>query len=190
MGSAVATAAKKGSPKSPVVIVGESLGPQKSRIPFDGGSGRLLDRALLEAGKTKDAVFTTNVVDWHPTNGHRLTRQDIASETPRLKREIEAVAPKLVICLGQVAAKSLRSLLPDARELSWPFTPPRIRIDNGPALLFALHPSAALRARNKLREEERDRFIDLYVSSLARALRWSFQDEAASVANQSARAIR
>ena len=37
---------KKGSRTSPVVIVGESLGPQKSRIPFDGGSGRLLDRAL------------------------------------------------------------------------------------------------------------------------------------------------
>lgn len=67
---------RKGSQRSPVVIVGESLGPQKSRIPFDGGRGRLLDRALKEAGRTKDEVFTTNVVDWHgPTTigsrGHR-----------------------------------------------------------------------------------------------------------------------
>jgi uracil-DNA glycosylase len=57
-------AAKKGSPNSPVVIVGESLGAQKSGIPFDGGSGRLLKSALTEAGVTKDDVFTTNVVDW------------------------------------------------------------------------------------------------------------------------------
>ena len=177
MRSTVATAANKGSSNSPVVIVGESLGPQKSRIPFDGGSGRLLDRALREARKTKDAVFTTNVVDWHPSDGHRLTRQDIASETPRLKRELDAVSPKLVICLRKVAATTLRTLYPDAPALRWPFTAPRRRIDNGPALLFALHPSAALRERNKLPEEEREPYERRYVSSLASALRWSFQSD-------------
>jgi uracil-DNA glycosylase family 4 len=177
MRSTVATGAKKGSRNSPVVIVGESLGPQKSRIPFDGGSGRLLDLALREAGKTKDAVFTTNVVDWHPLNTYRLTRQDIDSEIPRLKRELDSVSPKLVICLGKVAATTLRTLYPDARELCSPFTAPRKRIDNGPALLFALHPSAAIRERNKLPEEERERYERRYVSSLARALRWSFQSD-------------
>lgn len=115
----MATASKKGSPDSPVVIVGESLGRQRSRIPFDGGSGRLLNRALEEAGTTKDAVFTTNVVDWHPLNSYQLTQRDISNETPRLKRELDAVSPKLVICLGKVAETTLRTLYPDARIFRW-----------------------------------------------------------------------
>ena len=64
--------------------------------------GRLLVSALGKAGVTRDDVFITNVVDWHPTNNHRITRQDIESGKPRLKRELEGVSPKLVICLGKV----------------------------------------------------------------------------------------
>lgn len=91
-------------------------------------------------------MFITNVVDWHPRNGYRLTRQDIDFEIPRLRSELKYVSPKLVICLGRIAATTLRTLYPEARELRWPFTAPRKPIDNGPALLFALHPSAAIRA--------------------------------------------
>ncbi|MDV3136821.1 uracil-DNA glycosylase family protein, partial [Mycobacterium sp. 29Ha] len=162
-----------------VVIVGESLGRQKSRIPFDGGSGRLLDRALKQAGRTKDQVFTTNVVDWHPPNDYRLTRQDIDNEIPRLKGELEAIHPKLVICLGKLAATTLRTLYPEASQLPWPFSAPRKQIDH-PALLFTLHPSAALRQRNKLPEEEREPYERRYVSSLAAALRWSFESDDAT----------
>jgi len=175
--TARSTAGSKGSQGSPVVIVGESLGPQKSRIPFDGGSGRLLDRALKEAGRTKNEVFTTNVVDWHPPNNYRLTQQDIDSELPRLTGELDAIHPKLVVCLGKVAATTLRTLYPEAPELPWPFTAPRTQIDKNPALLFALHPSAALRHRNKLPEEEREPYESRYVSSLAGALRWSFESD-------------
>ncbi len=175
MRSTVARAVKKGSRTSPVVIVGESLGPQDSRIPFDGGCGWLLDRALAEADKTKDDVFTTNVVDWHPTNNYQITRQDIESGKPRLKRELKAVSPKLVICFGEVAATTLRDLCPGAQFSRSPFRAPRNRIDSCPALLFVLHPSAAIRERNKLPEEEREPYVQRYVSSLARALQWSFQ---------------
>ncbi|WNG89225.1 uracil-DNA glycosylase family protein [Mycobacterium sp. ITM-2016-00317] len=169
--------AMKGSPASPVVIVGESLGSQKSRIPFDGGSGRLLDQALKEANRTKDEVFTTNVVDWHPTNDYRLTRQDIDEELPRLTAELDAIRPRLVICLGQVAATTVRPLYPEAPELPWPFTAPPTPITKDPALLYALHPSAALRRRNKLPREEREPYERGYVASLAQALRWSFESE-------------
>jgi uracil-DNA glycosylase len=139
----------------------------------------LLDRALREAGKTKGDVFTTNVVDWHPTNNYRIARHDIESGKARLKRQLKVISPKLVICLGEVAATTLRDLYPDARKLRWPFRA-RKPINNGPALLFALHPSAALRARNKLPVEEREPYVRQYVSSLARALRWSFQGDSSS----------
>lgn len=177
MTTSMAMKAKKGSRASPVVIVGESLGPQKSRIPFDGGSGRLLDLALQQADIPKEAVFTTNVVDWHPTNGYRITRQDIENGKHHLKRELKTLSPKLIICLGKVSAATLRDLYPEARELRWPFIAPRTRIDNGPALLLALHPSAALRERNKLPVDEREPYELRYVSSLTRALRWSFRSD-------------
>ncbi|MEZ0343127.1 uracil-DNA glycosylase family protein [Mycobacterium sp. pV006] len=173
-------AGKKGSRESPVVIVGESLGRQKSQIPFDGGSGRLLDRALQEAGRNKHEVFTTNVVDWHPPSGYRLTQLDIEKEVPRLKAELDAIQPKLVVCLGKVAATTLRSLYPQAPELHWPFTVPAKNLGEKPALLFVLHPSAALRARNKLPKEEREPYERRYMSSLAAALRWSFESDGPS----------
>lgn len=169
---------KKGSPTSPVVIVGESLGRQESGIPFDGGSGRLLDRALAEAGRDKSAVYTTNVVDWHPPSGYRLTPQDIRAEKPRLKNELEAIRPDLVICLGKIAATAVRDLYPKAPEL--PSDGERIPMDDGPALMFALHPSAALRARNRLPAEERDTYERRYVSGLAGALRWGFERDGLS----------
>lgn len=122
-------------------------------------------------------MFTTNVVDWHPTNNYRITRQDIESGKPRLKRELKAVSPKLVICFGEVAATTLRDLYPGAQFSSSPFRAPRKRIDNGPALLFVKHPSSAIRERNKLPEEEREPYVRRYVSSLVRALRWSFQSD-------------
>jgi DNA polymerase len=51
-----------GSAQSPVMVVGQSLcGPcMATQIPFTGGSGRFLDRALAAAGLVKEAVFTTN----------------------------------------------------------------------------------------------------------------------------------
>ncbi|MEZ0383772.1 uracil-DNA glycosylase family protein [Mycobacterium sp. pW045] len=168
----------KGSPTSPVVIVGESLGRQKSGIPFDGGSGRLLDRALKEAGRTKDEVFTTNVVDWHPPSGYRLTQQDINAEIPRLEHELDIIRPKLAICLGKIAGTALQTLYPEAPELPWPFSPPDKQIEkHHPALLLALHPAAALRRRNQLPKEECEPYERQYVSSLARALRWSFESD-------------
>ncbi|KUH86589.1 hypothetical protein AU186_05095 [Mycobacterium sp. GA-1999] len=136
----------------------------------------MLDRALKEAGKRKDEVFTTNVVDWHPPSGYRLTQQDIDEEKPRLKGELDAIQPKLVICLGKIAATTLRTLYPEAPELPWPFTTPDKQIEKAPALLFALHPSAVLRQRNKLPQEERKLYERRYVSTLTRALRWSFEN--------------
>lgn len=173
------TVNKKGSTESPVVIVGESLGAQKSGIPFDGGSGRLLDSALKEAGRTKSQVFTTNVVDWHPANDYRFTQQDLGIELPRLQSELETIDPRLIIGLGKLAETTLRTLYPAAPEFPWPFTEDQQRIDQKPALLFVLHPSAALRHRNKLPEAERDLYERGYVSSLAQAIRWGFEEDTA-----------
>ena len=158
-----------GSAHSPVVIVGQSLcGPcMATQIPFTGGSGRFLDRALTAAGLAKANVFTTNVVHCHPPNNRPSLPHEIANCRPYLARQIDIVAPRLIICLGRDARAALELIQPTAPVLPWPFTRPR----KAPAaqdptrLLFAPHPSWIAR------QPRTDQ--DAYVDSLTAALRWA-----------------
>jgi len=166
-----------GSVYSPVVIVGQSLCHQcmDSQIPFTGGSGKLIDEALNLAGIDKDQAFITNVVHCHPHDHPRDNRasypHEIENCTPYLHRELDIVGPRLVIGLGRDAAAVLQAHYPDTEPLPWPFVAPReFRVR--PALLLGPHPSHVLMpwVRNKrpgIREE--------FVTSLERALKWSFR---------------
>lgn len=159
-----------GSPHSPVVIVGQSLcGPcMATQIPFTGGSGRFLDRALAGANLTKQAVFTTNVVHCHPPDNRASLPHEISNCRPYLARELDIVGPRLVVGLGRDARDALQHLEPAARVLPWPFIRPRkTPADTAPRrMLFAPHPSWIAR---QPRAEQ-----DAYVSSLTNALRWAF----------------
>ncbi len=159
-----------GSPQSPVMIVGQSLcGPcMATQIPFTGGSGRFLDRALAAADLAKDAVFTTNVVHCHPPNNRPSLPHEIDNCRPYLSREIDIVAPRLIIGLGRDARAALEHLRPTEPVLPWPFTRPRKPpTDADPTrFLFAPHPSWIAR---RPRTEQDD-----YVAQLARALKWAF----------------
>jgi DNA polymerase len=158
-----------GSHQSPVMIVGQSLcGPcMATQIPFTGGSGRFLDRALADAKLAKDAVFTTNVVHCHPPKNRPSLPHEVDNCRPYLAREINIVAPRLIIGLGRDARASLEQLQPAAPVLPWPFTRPRKRpTETDPTrLLFAPHPSWIARQPRAVQDD--------YVASLATALRWA-----------------
>jgi uracil-DNA glycosylase len=159
-----------GSPHSPVVIVGQSLcGPcMATQIPFTGGSGRFLDRALAGAKLAKEAVFTTNVVHCHPPKNRPSLPHEIDNCRPYLDREIAIVEPRLMIGLGRDARAALEHLDPHAPVLPWPFSRPRKPpTDTDPTrLLFAPHPSWIAR---QPRTEQDD-----YVAHLTSALKWAF----------------
>ncbi|MDZ4265824.1 MAG: uracil-DNA glycosylase [Mycobacterium sp.] len=157
-----------GSAQSPVMIVGQSLcGPcMATQIPFTGGSGRFLDRALDAATLTKESVFTTNVVHCHPPNNRPSLPHEIDNCRPYLAREIAIVAPRLIICLGRDARAALELLQPAAPVLPWPFNRPRKTTTDSACVLFAPHPSWIAR------QPRADQ--DAYVVSLAAALRWAF----------------
>nr|WP_269435175.1 uracil-DNA glycosylase family protein [Mycobacterium gordonae] len=85
-----------------------------------------------------------------------------------LHRELEIVRPLLVITLGRDAQRVLSFLYPRARIVKLPFAIPRKRNPNAvPYVFHAKHPSWIKRQHNDELEEE-------YVSSLAAAIRWSF----------------
>lgn len=163
-----------GSPQSPVVVVGQSLCGKpcmRAQIPFTGGSGRFLNLGLERAGLTKSDIFTTNVVHCHPPDNRPSLPHEIENCRPYLLRELEIIQPRLVVGLGKDASAALRDVYPTADELPWPFAAPRGRSQRttaSPKLLAVPHPSWIKWQPQEEREE--------YVESLARALRWAFQE--------------
>jgi probable DNA metabolism protein len=101
---------------APLMFVGEQPGDEEDIAgrPFVGPAGRLFDRALEEAGVPRTETYVTNAVKhfkFKPTGRRRLHQSpdagDIAHYRPFLKREIEIVAPKLVVSLGATALRAL-----------------------------------------------------------------------------------
>jgi DNA polymerase len=105
-----------GNSQAALVLVGEAPGEVEVREgrPFVGPAGRLLDRALETAGLSRDTVWTTNVVKCRPvqSEGRVLrnrapTAAEIRLWRPLLDEELRLLAPRVMLCLGAVAAKAL-----------------------------------------------------------------------------------
>lgn len=151
----------RGPDSARMVLVGEQPGDVEDQqgAPFVGPAGRLLVRAVEEAGIDKSAVYVTNAVKHfrftHTTSGRRLHQTPDASHLtacrPWLSAELNAIRPELVVLLGASAAKSLLGQ-------QFRVTRQRGQILPGPQgsgaqLLATLHPSAVLRTPPEGREE-------------------------------------
>lgn len=155
---------------SRLMLVGEQPGNDEDLEgkPFLGPAGKLLDRALAEAGIERSEAYVTNVVKhfkWEPRGKRRIHAKPNAAEVtacvPWLQAEIRLVEPKLVVCLGATAAQALLGR-------TFRVTQQRGQILAGqPSMLATVHPSSILRAPDEAtREEEIIRFIsDLSVAS-------------------------
>src|SRR5437867_4913099 len=106
----------EGARNAQVMFVGEQPGNDEdlSGHPFVGPAGKLLDRALAEAGIDRAAVYVTNVVKhfkWESRGKRRIHKKPSAREVaacrPWLDTEIALVKPKAIVCLGATAAQSL-----------------------------------------------------------------------------------
>src|SRR5207237_8396584 len=81
---------------------------------FVGPAGKLLDKALVEAGIERDEVYVTNTVKhfkWEPKGKRRIHKKpngrEIAACRPWLEAELEVLKPKVLVCLGATAAQAL-----------------------------------------------------------------------------------
>jgi DNA polymerase len=168
-----------GPASASLVLVGEQPGDQEDIAgkPFVGPVGRILDRALADAGIDRAAVYVTNAVKRfrrRPSAGGKRRLHDKPSIThiraclPWLEAEIAAVDPELIVALGATAAQTLlgrkfRIGRGRGAVLESPWGP----------VLATIHPSSVLRARD---DETRGRELDGLVGDLrqaARALRRS-----------------
>ncbi len=96
-----------GNESAAVVFVGEAPGATEDQVgrPFMGRAGKLLDELLAEAGLARDDVWITNVVKARPPKNRDPKAPEIAHWMPVLQREIELIAPKLIVPLGRHALK-------------------------------------------------------------------------------------
>jgi DNA polymerase len=98
-----------GNPAAEIMLVGEGPGADEDRVgkPFVGRAGQLLDRMLGSIGLDRDKVFIANMVPWRPPGNRDPTPEELALCAPFLHRQIELVAPKILVTLGNVPTQAL-----------------------------------------------------------------------------------
>lgn len=163
----------EGPPTARVVLIGEQPGDREDieGHPFVGPAGRLLDRALEEAGIDRSAVYVTNAVKhfkFKATERKRRLHQkpnarEIGACHPWLEAELAILNPDLIIALGATAAQSLRgSAFRVTRERG-----KILPVSAERRFLATVHPSSILRApTDAAREEAYGSFVrDLQVGA-------------------------
>jgi DNA polymerase len=99
----------RGQPHARLMIVGEAPGRDEDiqGKPFVGRAGQLLDKMLAAIGLGENDVHVTNVVYWRPPGNRTPTPQEVQVCRPFIERQIELVAPDVVMTLGGPAATAL-----------------------------------------------------------------------------------
>jgi len=158
----------EGRKSAELMLVGEQPGDKEDLEgePFVGPAGRLLDRALEEAGIDRSAAYVTNAVKhfkWKPRGKRRLHQTPRAGEIeackPWLAAEVEAIKPQALLAMGATATRSLfgskfKVLKDRGRQIDSPLAP---------VAAVTIHPSAILRVRER---DEREAEFAAFVADL------------------------
>jgi uracil-DNA glycosylase family protein len=163
----------EGPEGAPIMLLGEQPGDYEDVAgkPFVGPAGKIMDRALEEAGIDRSQVYVTNAVKhfkWDPRGKRRIHKKpssrEIAACRPWLEAELRLVKPRLLVCLGATAAQAIFGP-------SFRVTRERGKVLSSklaPRVLATVHPSSLLRQPD---DESREREYGRFVVDLRAALR-------------------
>jgi uracil-DNA glycosylase len=156
----------EGARGAKVMFVGEQPGFQEDieGHPFVGPAGKLLDKALIEAGIDREKTYVTNVVKhfkWRAEGKRHMHEKpnatEIAACRPWLDAEIELMKPEVIVCLGATAAQTLLGKDFRVTKQRGQF----IESPLAPHVMATVHPSSLLRAPDEeTRHQETKRFIE------------------------------
>ena len=98
-----------GNPKAELVFVGEGPGRDEDEqgLPFVGRAGKLLTQMIEAMGLQRKDVYICNVVKCRPPENRTPERDEVDTCSPFLLRQLDTIAPKVIVCLGSVAAQTL-----------------------------------------------------------------------------------
>jgi uracil-DNA glycosylase len=172
--NATQTVFGEGSRKARVILVGEQPGNEEDQQghPFVGPAGRLLDRALEEAGVDRSELYVTNAVKhfkFEPRGKRRIHKKpsvvEISACRPWLEAETAALHAELIVCLGATAARTVfgrdvRVTVERGKFLEHPWAK---------ASFVTVHPSALLRVPD---EDRRKAEWEMFVHDLHNIQAW------------------
>jgi uracil-DNA glycosylase len=162
-----------GRPDAPIMLVGEQPGDREDveGLPFVGPAGRLLARALGDAGIDPELTYQTNAVkhfkftrkDGKRRIHQKPSRTEVVACRPWLIAEIETLKPQVIVLLGATAAQSLLGtafrVSAHRGELLHLSPQSQMQLEQQPLLAATVHPSAVLRDRTD-REQAYNLFVD------------------------------
>jgi uracil-DNA glycosylase len=143
-----------GNPKAELMFVGEGPGADEDAQgePFVGRAGQLLNNMIKVMGIEREQVYIANIVKCRPPGNRTPERDECATCSPFLMRQIAVVKPKVIVALGAVAAKTLLAMNASMMQLRgrfYDFRPAGIRNNDlewdGCKLAVTYHPAFLLR---------------------------------------------
>lgn len=142
-----------GNPSARILFVGEGPGEQEDKQgePFVGPAGKLLDDMLSIIDLDRTNVYIANIVKCRPPGNRDPEDWEQEACWPYLQKQIELIRPKIIVCLGRIAAKRL--IHPDFRITRQHGTWTEA---DGIWMTAIYHPSALLRDLSKRPETFRD----------------------------------
>lgn len=144
-----------GDPYTNIMFIGEGPGFQEDHKgePFVGRAGALLDKIIAAMGFSRQTVYIANIVKCHPmknpsnpelkTNDRPPTQEEMQTCKPYLDKQIEIIAPKVIVTLGSSSTKALLQTEETISSLRGNF-----KEYNGIKLMPTYHPAALLRNPN------------------------------------------
>ena len=144
-----------GDPYTNIMFIGEGPGFQEDHKgePFVGRAGALLDKIIAAMGFSRQTVYIANIVKCHPmknpsnpelkTNDRPPTQEEMQTCKPYLDKQIEIIAPKVIVTLGSSSTKALLQTEETISSLRGNF-----KEYHGIKLMPTYHPAALLRNPN------------------------------------------
>jgi uracil-DNA glycosylase family 4 len=131
-----------GNPSARLVFVGEAPGADEDMqgVPFVGKAGQLLTKIIESIGLEREEVYICNVIKCRPPNNRFPEKDEITICSPFLLRQLEAIRPKIICCLGAAAAQTV---LRTKSSIGW--LRGRFQDYRGAKVLATYHPAYLLR---------------------------------------------
>ncbi len=134
-----------GNPKARLVLIGEAPGADEDEQgePFVGRAGQLLNKILAAVQLRREDVYICNILKCRPPNNRDPLPDEVEACEPFLKKQLEIINPKLILCLGRIAGQTLLKTNATLSELR-----NNIYVYQGIKVLVTFHPAALLRNPN------------------------------------------
>lgn len=134
-----------GNPHAKLVLIGEAPGADEDEKgePFVGRAGQLLNKILAAVQLRREDVYICNILKCRPPNNRDPLPSEAEACEPYLKKQLEIIEPKLILCLGRVAGQTLLKTNASLTELR-----KNVYIYQGVNVLVTFHPAALLRNPN------------------------------------------